>query len=146
MAEDLSVSLSAFPPMSQREAELLSPLQLALIGDSVYDLLARTHFVGKRLNTLHAHKSAVSLVNARAQSAAYSRLEALLTESEMRVMKRGRNTPTHRAPKNQSPSDYARATGVEALLGYLFLTGQSERIRELAPRLLASKEDENAES
>ena len=141
MNESLSVSLSAFPPMTEKEAKLLSPLQLALVGDSVHDLIARSHFIGRRLNPLHAHRNAVSLVNAGAQSAVYARIEPLLTDSERAVLKRGRNTPTHRAPKNQSPSDYARATGAEALLGYLFLTGQSGRIRELAPYYLALEGD-----
>lgn len=119
-------------PLSIQEAKLKNPLALAFVGDTVWDLLARQRLLGgaARVNTLH--RQAVAMVNAGAQAAACARIEAVLTQEEADVLRRGTNAHAkHSAPKNQDPAAYSRATGLEALLGYLYLTGQSERILQL---------------
>ena len=78
------------------------------------------------------HRRAVQLVNAAAQARASREIEPYLTEEERDVLRRGQNAHAkHAVPKNQSPEDYSRATGLEALMGYLYLSGQTERIGEL---------------
>lgn len=102
----------------------LSPLNLAFIGDCVYEMQVRCHLVAlanRPVNDLH--RESVKFVSAKAQTAAFARMEPLLTEEELAVFKRGRNAKTGHQPKS--------ATGVEALFGYLYLTGQTERIEEL---------------
>lgn len=117
---------------SEREALLLSPLQLAYIGDTVWDLMVRTNllYTGKNLHNMHC--AAVLRVNAKAQAQALSRLNDKLTLEEADMVRRGRNAhPRHGAPKNQDPAAYSQATGLETLIGYLYLTGQNERLKEL---------------
>ena len=115
--------------MTQEQARLLSPLQLAYIGDTVWDLLIRSRTLWRGLNVTHMHQEAVRRVNAAAQHAALRRVEALLTPEEAAIVHRGRNAhPKHHAPKNQDPADYAAATGLEALIGYLYLKEDFERM------------------
>ena len=107
----------------------LSPLTLAFVGDGVYELLVRKRIVEagsmppKKLN---AHK--VEMVRASAQAAVYDGLEPLLTEDERDMLKRGRNAHTGSVPKNAQMADYRKATGVEALFGFLYLKGDWERL------------------
>ena len=105
----------------------LSPLTLAFVGDGVYELLVRERLVcqANRPNGI-LHKLAVEQVRAEAQATAMERLLPLLTEKEEAVYRRGRNAHTSR-----TGDDYHKATGLEALFGYLYLTGQMDRIREL---------------
>ena len=115
-----------------REALRLSPLQLAYIGDTVWDLMVRTDMIrtGKNLHNMHC--AAVSRVNAKAQAQALSRLSDKLTPEEADLVRRGRNAhPRHGAPKNQDPAAYSQATGLETLIGYLYLSGCHERLKEL---------------
>ncbi len=110
----------------------LSPLQLAYIGDTVWDLMVRTNLLhtGKNLHNMHC--AAISRVNAKAQAQALSRLSDKLTVEEADMVRRGRNAhPRHGAPKNQDPAAYSQATGLETLIGYLYLTGRNERLQEL---------------
>ncbi len=107
--------------------QLPGALELALVGDSVYDLYVRSHLVRKGGRVKDIHKSAVMHVNAHAQAMALDRIEEMLTEEEAGVVRRARNakqTPT----KNADAGDYHKATAIEALLGYLYLTGQTERL------------------
>ena len=111
---------------------LLSPLTLAFIGDVVFELLVRKQLVaGGSMPVGRLHAQAVERVNATAQAAAYHRLEAVLTPEELAILKRGRNAHTGRTPKNATALDYRKATGVEALFGYLYLSGQQERLEQL---------------
>lgn len=110
----------------------LSSLSLAFVGDTVYDLLVRESLVtdaNRPVNTLH--KLAVEQVKASAQAKAIKDILPMLSEEEEAVFKRARNTRTNHLPKNSNPADYHYATGLEALFGYLYLKGQTERIREI---------------
>ena len=110
----------------------VSTLGLAYVGDGVYELLVRTWLLD------HAHKAAldmhrlsVSLVNAGAQAQGYSAIEALLTEEEAAVFRRGRNAKVNQVPHHATAAEYHTATGLETLFGWLYLNGNQERILEL---------------
>ena len=119
-------------PLTTTEARLKNPLSLAFMGDTVWDLLIRQRLLLSQAQVNALHKQAIRLVNAGAQAEAAGRIEALLTEAEGDIFRRGCNAHSrHNAPKNQDPYAYSRATGLEALFGYLYLTGQEERIAEL---------------
>ena len=109
-----------------------SPLTLAYIGDDIYELFILTILVEKgntQVNKLN--QRANRLVKASAQSEMIEKLKPHLTEEEMAVFKRGRNAKSYTMAKNATMSDYRRATGFEALMGYLYLTEQWERMLEL---------------
>ena len=129
-------------PMDPERARLLGPLQLAYLGDSVWDMLVRTGLLLRGLNVQHMHRESIARVNAGAQAAAFRRLREHLTEAEEGVALRGRNAhPHHSGPKSASTADFTGATGLEALLGYLYVTGQSERLRELLPYIQGENTD-----
>lgn len=110
----------------------LSPLTLAFVGDAVFDLFVRERLVclaNRPVNRLHS--LAVSLVKASSQARAAKKLSEILSEKELSVLKRGRNAHTNHKAKNASESDYHYATGLEALFGFLYLSGESDRLREL---------------
>lgn len=110
----------------------LSPLTLAFIGDTVFDLLVRETLIceaNRPANDLH--NLAVQRVKASAQAGFIEKLVPHLSEKELAVYKRGRNAKSGHLPKNASQSDYHMATGFEALIGYLYLSDEIERIKEL---------------
>ena len=112
--------------------KLLSPQTLAFIGDSVYDILVREHLIAEANRPVgELNNRKVKLVNCESQSNAIERLMPMLTDTEIAVYKRGRNAFTKHTPKNADVADYHAATGLEALFGYLYLTGEIERINEL---------------
>ncbi len=114
-----------------------SPLTLAYIGDCVYELFVRTYLLkDANFPVQKLHKSAIKLVNAKAQSDLYQKVKDKLSEEETAVYKRGRNTNSH-PPKNANLIDYKAATGMEALIGYLYLKGDSDRILEILRHLIA---------
>ncbi|MGN0752819.1 MAG: Mini-ribonuclease 3 [Aristaeellaceae bacterium] len=126
------MTLRESAPMEEVRARMLNPLQLAYVGDSVWELLVRSRIIYKGRSARHVHQDAVACVNARAQAEALRRIEALLTAPEADIARRGRNAHAHHAaPKNQDAADYRAATALEALIGYLYLTGQEERLLEL---------------
>lgn len=127
MATELFTSL-----MTETEARLKTPLALAYIGDTVWDLLVRRSLLTGGWKAGMLHKQAVKLVNAAAQAEAMRAIRPHLTEAEEDIVRRGSNAHAkHAAPKNQDPADYSLATGLEALMGYLYLSGQMERIGEI---------------
>jgi len=111
--------------------ELLSPLSLAFVGDAVYSLWVREAEVmlGGNIGTLHS--ASVKKVNAAAQAKAAEKIRPLLSEQEEAVFKRGRNTQTGTGAKGATRAEYHMATGLEALFGWLYLSGQIDRAREL---------------
>ena len=119
----------------QENPRLMSPLALAFLGDAVYELCARRRVLAEGGPVGGMHLKTVELVNAGAQSAALEQISALLTEEELAVYKRGRNASASSTPKHAQIADYRRATGVEALFGYLFLRGEQARIEELFDRM-----------
>ncbi len=106
-----------------------SPLTLAYVGDAVYEVVIRT-VIAERANRAanELHKRAVKYVQAGAQAAMITALQEILTEDEMAVFKRGRNAKSNTSAKNASITDYRKATGFEALIGFLYLTDQTERV------------------
>lgn len=114
------------------KANTYSPLALAYIGDGVYEIFVRTYVMNKGnapVNKLH--KASRELVKASSQAKLYHAIEELLTEEEKAVLRRGRNAKSCSVPKNGDMTEYRHATGVEALIGYLYIDGQVERIKEL---------------
>lgn len=118
--------------MTEKEAFAYSPNVLAFYGDSVYEVLVRGLLIKvHQTNAGQLHNMAVERVRASYQSEAVSVLKPLLTEREADVLRRGRNAGGISVPKSAKPSEYRRATGLEALFGYLALSGQQERLEEL---------------
>lgn len=139
MKDELCEILRVFG-LEEKRADQYSPLTLAYIGDSVYDLVIRTVLVEKGnapVNTLH-HKAA-SLVKASAQAKLYYQVEPLLTGKELAIFRRGRNAKSYTMAKNASMSDYRTATGLEALIGYLYLSHQMERAVSLIQKGLEDR-------
>ena len=118
--------------LKDRDLRTYSPLTLAYIGDGVYELVIRTILVKKgNCPVKQLHKKASSLVKAGAQSKMMELLEPDLTEEELAVYKRGRNAHSPTMAKHATMADYRRATGFEALMGYLYLKEDYSRIVEL---------------
>ncbi len=110
----------------------MSTLGLAHIGDGVFDLLCRAYLCSHGDHTvLKLHKDTVNMVKATTQAKYADKLKPLLTEEEFGYYRRGKNAHTHAAPKSASPQEYAKATGLEALFGALYLLGRTDRINEL---------------
>ena len=123
-----------FFELEEQDYRTFSALTLAYIGDCVYELVVRTvviHHSKKAVNDLH--KKAIKFVKAESQALMMQGLldEEILTEEEITIYKRGRNTKSHTSAKNASIAAYRKATGFEALIGYLYVTNQMERILEL---------------
>lgn len=115
-----------------REVSMLSPLQLAYVGDAVYEVFIRTFLLGdKKLSVNDLHKKAIGYVKAEAQSNIIHKIMDKLTEEEVSIVKRGRNTKSGTVPKNANITDYRYATGFEALIGYLYLLNRQDRINEI---------------
>jgi ribonuclease-3 family protein len=114
-------------------------LNLAFIGDGVFDLLVREHLVrgnGGQVGELNQTK--VSMVNCKSQADYARAIQPHLTEEESEVYRRGRNAKVNSASKHSTLSDYHAATGLEALFGYLYLKGENERIKELFTLIIES--------
>ena len=127
--------------LKQPDARAYSPLTLAYLGDAVYELIVRTIIVEQTnapVNKLHKRSSA--LVKAASQAELIRKLLPLLTSEEEAVYKRGRNAKSYSVAKNATMTDYRMATGFEALIGYLYLKREYERIVELVHAGLADNE------
>lgn len=129
---NLPEMIRAIFPRKQQDIRGYSPLTLAFIGDAVYDLIIRTAVVERANRPVRElHRLTVQYVSAEAQAKIVSELLERLTEEEGAVYRRGRNAKPHTKAKNASMEDYLKATGFEAVLGYLYLTGDMERALEL---------------
>lgn len=118
--------------IEKQDIRTYSPLTLAYIGDAIFELVIRTVLV-ERKNTQpeKLHKAATKIVKAETQALMIESLKEELTEKELAVYKRGRNAKAVTRAKNATMSEYRRATGFEALMGYLYLNGEMERMLEL---------------
>ena len=129
------------------KVDTLSPLTLAFTGDAVFSLFVREMLVCDANRPVgKLHKLSVNWVKAEAQSKGMRAILPLLTEKETEVFKRGRNAHTSHTPKNQSGCDYHYATGFEALVGYLYLKGENERLKFLLNEVIKSFGDGNGEN
>ena len=119
-------------PMTIKQARELNPLGLAYVGDGVHTLYARLVEMSKTTaKTDKLHKAVIRRVSAAAQAESMSIIENLLTEEEGDIFRRGRNAHPHSIAKNATILDYKTATGFEALVGYLYLTAQNDRLEYL---------------
>ncbi len=110
---------------------MLAPLQLAYIGDAVYELFVRMKVLDLDLNVNKLHKKSTNYVKAESQSKIVKKLEEALTEKEKSIVKKGRNAKSNSPAKNADIIDYKYSTGFEALIGYLYINRQEERLEEI---------------
>jgi len=114
------------------ELREISTLALAHIGDSVFELMVRTHLCINGVWTAERlHKHSVEYVSAKSQAAAAEKLLLMFDDEEMEIYKRGRNTHSGQTPKSSTQEQYNAATGLETLFGYLYLNGRNKRLNEL---------------
>ena len=115
---------------SKEEARMLNPLQLALIGDCVFEVFIRSYILTENtaLSANKIHVKAIGYVKAKSQALIIHEIEEFLNEEEEAIYKRGRNAKSPTVPKNADIRDYRMATGFEALIGYLYLIGNKERL------------------
>ena len=118
--------------MDQKQVGAISNLGLAHIGDGVFELLTRSWLCAhERLTVGRMHKDTISLVQAKAQARFADKLLPLLSEDEKAYYRRGKNSHVHAVPKSCTPAEYAKATGLEALFGAMYLLGRTDRLNEL---------------
>jgi len=123
--------------METQQVRMINPTELAFVGDAVYELLVREHIARRYvMGPAALHAVGVEFVSARFQSRYLSALEGLLVDEESAMVRRGRNANRVSVPRHIEPRDYRRATGLEALFGYLHLSGQGPRIEELFARIV----------
>ena len=128
-------------PKSIADVNTMSPLTWAYIGDSVYEVYIRMHLVNNTNMKPHKlHIEATKFVKAKAQAETLQRIENDLTDKEEEIVKRGRNAENHHLPKNATVQEYMYSTGFEALIGYLYLTKQDERLKEILEMCIESKD------
>ena len=126
--------------LPQKDIDAISNLGLAHIGDGVWELLCRGYLCSKGEKTVaQLHRDTIALVKAPAQAEFAEKLLPLLTEQEAAYYRRGKNSHVHAVPKGATPAQYAKATGLEALFGALFLAGQTERLNELFHAAIAEE-------
>ncbi|WP_234123296.1 Mini-ribonuclease 3 [Clostridium hydrogenum] len=133
---------------TKERARQLNPLVLAFIGDAVYENFVRIYLVDKNtnMNVHKLHVKAIEFVKAHGQSEFMKKLLDELNEEEMSIYKRGRNTKSATSPKNADICEYRAATGFEALMGYLYITEQMERLNCFLKKIIEIKELEQNEN
>lgn len=118
--------------MTKAEVDAISNLGLAHMGDCVYEILCRGYLCANGGTTVdRLHRETIRMVKATSQAEFVSKLLPLLTEEELAYYRRGKNSHVHAVPKSATPQEYAKATGLEALFGALYLMGRTERLNEL---------------
>ena len=118
--------------MTRQEVDAISNLGLAHMGDCVFEILCRSYLCAKGGKTVDKlHRDTIHMVKATSQARFVEKLLPLLTEEELAFYRRGKNSHVHAVPKSATPAEYAKATGLEALFGALYLMGQTERLNEL---------------
>ena len=135
MSEDFYRAINQAFDLKEMNPRETAPLVLAYLGDTVYEVVIRTCESSKgNRQTSKLHKDSIKYVNAGTQARMIEALLPFLTEEEEGYYKRGKNAHTPTTAKNALKSDYHKATGFEALIGYLFLSGQTERLFELVKK------------
>lgn len=145
MEESITILQAIKRKFDCRETDIrtYSPLALAYIGDAVFDLVIRTIVVEQGNTSANKlHRKTVGYVNARVQAQMIDALQDRLTKEEETVYHRGRNAKSYTTAKNASALEYRKATGLEALCGYLYLDGQQERLLELMHQAILSVQKE----
>lgn len=127
--------------LSREDILMLSPLQLAYVGDAVYELMVRTYLLGRGLRVNELHKEATKYVKAKSQAEIVHSIFHKLSEKEIAYVKKGRNAKSHTSPKNADVVDYKYATGLECLFGYLYLNGKDNRMGEIFEEIIKLKND-----
>ena len=123
--------------IDEKNINLINPLVLAYIGDSVYEVYVRTKVVNDgMLKTNKLHRLSTEYVKAKAQAEALVSIQENLTEEELNIVRRGKNANSNTIPKNADVMDYKKATALEALIGYLFLSNRLERLDEVIDLIL----------
>ena len=118
--------------MPKKEIDAISNIGLAHMGDCVYEILVRAHLYAQGRKTVQQlHQQTIQMVKATYQAKFVDKMLPLLTEEELTYYRRGKNAHPHGVPKSATPAEYSKATGLEALFGYLFLSGQKERANEI---------------
>lgn len=116
----------------ENEVNLMSPLVWAYVGDCVYELYVRTQLINKtNLKPHKLHIESIKYVKAKAQAELLQQIMDDLTDDEKDIVRRGRNTENHHLPKNSNVQEYMYSTAFEALIGYLYLTKQNKRLKEI---------------
>lgn len=124
----------------KEEVNLMSPLIWAYVGDCVYELYIRTKLINTtNLKPHKLHMEAIKYVKAKNQAELLRGIEDNLTDEEKDIVRRGRNVQNHHLPKNSNVQEYMYSTAFEALIGYLYLTKQHGRIREILEKVLQKK-------
>ena len=127
--------------LSEAEIKAISNLGLAHMGDCVFEILCRGYLCAKGgKNVGNLHKDTINMVKATSQAAFMDKLLPLLTEEELAYYRRGKNAHVHAVPKSCTPAEYAKATGLEALFGALYLAGKTDRINELFKTVMEEKD------
>jgi ribonuclease-3 family protein len=132
LLEELHQMMMDNGKLLESDVQMLNPLVLAYVGDSVYDTFVRTLLVsGGYGQVAKLHKMSIEFVKAKAQADILEKISGMLTADEQDIVRRGRNTKSATVPKNADISDYRYATGFEALIGFLYLTGRIERLMDI---------------
>ena len=117
---------------TKAEVDAISNLGLAHMGDGVFEILCRAYLCAQGDRTVqHLHRDTIQMVKATSQARLVEKILSHLTEEELAYYRRGKNSHVHAVPKSATPAEYAKATGLEALFGALYLMGRRERINEL---------------
>ena len=121
---------------TKQEVELMSPLTWAYIGDAVYELFIRNKLINEtNLKPHKLHIEAIKYVKAKSQAEKLNEIYEILTDEEKDIVRRGRNTQNHHLPKNSNVQEYMYSTAFEALIGYLYLTKQNARLKEILNKI-----------
>ena len=127
--------------MSRQDIDAISNLGLAHMGDCVFEILCRAYLCAKGGKTVDKlHRETINMVKAPAQAKFADKMLPLLTEVELAYYRRGKNAHVHAVPKSATPAEYAKATGLEALFGALYLAGKTERLNELFRAVMEQEE------
>ena len=129
---------------TETELNTMSPLVWAYVGDSVYELYVRTYLVEKtKLKPHQLHIETIKYVKAKAQADILEKIKEILLDDELEIVRRARNSENHHLPKNADIMEYRHATALEGLIGYLYLSGKEERLKEILDKCIESGNNTN---